>query len=127
MNIASKLVGPRRLLCARRGLCLSTIERLAIYSPAIPRQFHAHGSGMFATDYSIMNRSLHPLSQGLSQVSPIHSTAIPLQNSKYDPDSKFKLTLETVNESLRKMEYAVRGKIVMEAKQIVKNIQNVML
>ena len=64
-----------------------------------------------------------------SLLSPLQSTTAPMQKSEagQDPDTRFKLTLETVNENLRKMEYAVRGKLLLEAKKINAAINEVRL
>lgn len=66
-----------------------------------------------------------PLSVRLSPLSSYHTSVISLKEpTGKSSDKKFKLTLDTVNEHLRKMEYAVRGLIPSKAAEIEKAMKN---
>lgn len=69
---------------------------------------------------------LYPLTEHWNSY---HSSVISLKEPGPKPHNgqkeKFKLTIDTVNEHLRKMEYAVRGTLPMMAAQIEKEIKNV--
>ncbi len=64
-----------------------------------------------------------PLSVRLEQVSPYHTSVIATKEAK--TNEKFRLKLNTVNEHLRKMEYAVRGIVPSRAAEIEQAIKNV--
>ncbi len=78
-------------------------------------------SGLLSSIYPL--RDNLPLSMRLEQISSYHTSVIALKETK--TNEKFHLKLETVNEHLRKMEYAVRGVVPMRAGEIENAIQNV--
>ena len=63
------------------------------------------------------------------QISSYHSSPVKLMENKttlYNANKKkFRLTVDTVNEHLRKMEYAVRGVVPTKAGEIEAAIKNV--
>jgi len=57
--------------------------------------------------------------------SEFHSTLILREEGKQKNGDKFKLTIKTVNEHLKKMEYAVRGVVPMKANEMEAAIRKV--
>lgn len=113
-----------------RSVNLSTVARRASSKAArVPHHSLSHRRINRLTQLSSSQRTWFRMSQELSPMSSSHSTVVPapLQKTEadHDPDSRFKLTLATVNENLRKMEYAVRGKLLLEAKKINAAIKEV--